>query len=591
MKKVQGSRFKVQGSKFKNLLFVICHLLLVICLLVASPLFALEKSKTSQTVAINFKEIELPVFIKFVSDVIGKSFIFDERIKGKVTIYSPREIDTDELYDVFLSILDFKGYTVLPDGNVIRIIPSQEAKQSRVDVLTEGGIGRDNEGFITRIIPLKFIDVSEIQRIVSPLISRNGAISFSTQTNVLIITDSPYNIDKLVTLIKELDKETLLDESMVHVYYLENANAGKLAKVLNELLGKIRPPRAQKQVRKGKPRALRQLGERQITGPVSITADETVNALIINALPGDFEALKKVIKQLDVRRRQVFVEAAIMEISLSKLRELGFEFRLMDDFNADSVRGLGGTDFGGIGAASAGPQGLNAISGLAVGVVKGTIDFNGTTFLNIGALLRALESETGVNILSTPQLLTIDNQQAEIVVGENVPVIKSQSVTTGGNIQTSIERKDVGITLRLTPHITAGDFVRLDIYQEISSLAESVAFDPNVVGPIFNKRYAETSVVVKDSETIVIAGLIKDNQTERVRKVPILGDIPILGLLFRHKKMQLEKTNLLVFLTPNIIKNTDSLDDIKRRKDEEMEEMREEMREEMLKKKGKDSGS
>jgi general secretion pathway protein D len=181
-----------------------------------------------------------------------------------------------------------------------------------------------------------------------------------------------------------------------------------------------------------------------------------------------------------------------------------------------------------------------------------------------------------VNIISTPQILTTDNQKAEIVVGENVPIITGQNISTGGNVQTSVERQDVGVTLRITPHINAGDFVKLDIYAEISSLSESVFFDPNEVGPLLKKRFAETSVVVKNNETIIIAGLIEDEKNEVIKKVPLLGDIPLLGSLFRYKKETIDKTNLLIFLTPTIIKEASTLDEIKSKKEQEMEKIRKE---------------
>jgi general secretion pathway protein D len=242
------------------------------------------------------------------------------------------------------------------------------------------------------------------------------------------------------------------------------------------------------------------------------------------------------------------------------------------------VTPFGGTNFGGIGSAVSGPAGLADLSGLAVGVAKGIFTFNGTQYLNVGALVRALQTEEGVNVLSTPHLLTTDNQKAEIVVGENVPFISGQSQTSGGNVLTSIDRKDVGITLRLTPRVSEGEFVKLDIYQEISALTEQAGFDPNKVGPVITKRYASTTVVAKDGETIAIGGLIKDN-TDRVRsKVPILGDIPILGRLFQYYKNTGEKTNLLIFITATIVKDT-TLSEVTERKKEELERSRDEMNE------------
>jgi len=245
-----------------------------------------------------------------------------------------------------------------------------------------------------------------------------------------------------------------------------------------------------------------------LAGPVNVTADKATNSLVIVAAPEDYDAVKAVIRQLDIRRRQVYVEAAIVEITLSKLKQLGFEFRSMANPDS-SVTPFGGTNFGTIGSAVSGPASLATLTGLAAGVAKGFFTFGGTEYLNVGALVTALQTEEGVNILSTPHLLTTDNQKAEIVVGENVPFISAQSQTTGGNVLTNIDRKDVGITLRLTPRVSEGDFVKLDIYTEISALTDQAGFNVNTVGPVITKRYASTTVVAKDGETIAIGGLIK----------------------------------------------------------------------------------
>lgn len=542
----------------------------------SSPALSAQKNSKPRTVVLDFKEIDLPVFIRFVSDITKKSFVFDERVRGKVTIVSPTEIKINELYEIFLTVLNFKGYTALPDGKVIRIVPSAEAKQSSGEVMIEGASLLEKEGFVTQLIPLKYLKTKDAVRILSPLISKNGAISFNEGTNTLVLTSSPFNIERLVALSKELDKETHVGKKGIFVYSLENADAEELAEVLNNLFSKVKPKRQVPPMERPKTaKTSLPAKTREITGTISITADNATNSLIIHALPADYDTIKRVIKELDIRPKQVFVEAAIMEISFKKLRELGFEFKFLSDFSADRVQGVGGTNFGNIGPVSSGPGALANISGLAVGVVEGTFSFGGKEFMNIGALISALEREDGINILSTPQILTTDNKQAEIVVGENVPIITGQTVTTGGNSQSSIERIDIGVTLRLTPHITKGDFVKLDIYQEISSLADSVLFDPNEVGPLLNKRYAETTVITKDGETIVIAGLIRDNKTILTRKVPILGDIPILGYLFRFTKEEFDKTNLLIFLTPTIIKDASTLQKIKKEKEEKLREVKE----------------
>jgi general secretion pathway protein D len=296
--------------------------------------------------------------------------------------------------------------------------------------------------------------------------------------------------------------------------------------------------------------------------------------------------MKDVIQKLDIRRRQVYVEAAIIEMSLTKQRELGFELQvpvksssLVD--NATSVSAVGGTNFGSIGnAIVGGPAALASASGLSVGAVRGTFTFKGQQFLSIGALLHALQTDGDVNVLSTPNILTMDNQKAEIMVGQNVPFVGSQTQTaaTAGQIFSQIERKDVGITLKLTPQITSDDNVRLEVYQEISDVIQTAGLNANVVGPTTSKRSASTTVVVKDRQTMVIGGLIRDNVTSGTSKVPFLGDIPLLGWLFKSKTSRIEKTNLMIFITPYIIKNEGEASELTNQKNDTLDKFRKEYR-------------
>ena len=616
--------------------------------LVAIPASSAVQPTNGQSVKVDFKEVELPVFIRLVSDVTGKNFIFDEKITGKVTVITPEAVSVDGLYQLFLSILQFKGYAAVPtDNNLIQIIPLSEAKQNWTKVLSD----ENGQGFVTRLISLTYLNANEGIRILTPLVSKNGVISADLQTNTIILTDSAKNVERLASVLSTLDKEPPRGKGEINVYPLENAEAEGIAGSLTTLLAKQPPPQP------GQPPSLRvgltspitvtadklrnaliivaapedytaikgvigkldvkrrqegkvnvyplenaeaeevaktltalfskpptaqpgQLPGLSVTlaGPVNVTADKATNSLVIVAAPEDYDAVKAVIRQLDIRRRQVYVEAAIIEISLSKLKQLGFEFRSVENPTNGSVTPFGGTNFGNIGSAVSGPASLANLTGLAAGVAKGFFTFGGTEYLNVGALVSALQTEEGVNILSTPHLLTTDNQKAEIVVGENVPFISAQSQTTGGNVLTNIDRKDVGITLRLTPRVSEGDFVKLDIYTEISALTDQAGFNVNTVGPVITKRYASTTVVAKDGETIAIGGLIKNNVDKIHDQVPILGDIPYLGRLFQYDKTTVDKTNLLIFITATIVKDA-TLGEITERKKKEMEQSKDEIKE------------
>lgn len=527
-----------------------------------------EITKEGDYITINFNNIELQAFTKFISDLTQKNFIIDDKVQGKVTIVSPTRISKEEAYQVFLSVLEVKGFTAVETDNVIKIIPSREVKQSGVKVISDKERDIRGEGFVTKIFHLNYVSPAELTKTITPLISKDGNIIPYLPTNALIVTDSYSNIKKLTDIVNILDVEPPKGKGKINVYYLKNASAEEVAKVLTGIVSKV--PIGQQA---GSPAT----GIRSVSfeSGVLVTPDKATNSLVIIASPEDYETLKSVISQLDIKRRQVYVEAAIMEISLDKQRELGIEFRSVEKLNDNRATSFGGTNFGGIGAATSGPEAFANILGLAVGIVKGTFSYGGVEYLNIGALVRALQSESDVNILSTPNILTTDNQKAEIMVGENVPFITGKSQSAGQTL-TTIERKDIGITLRLTPQISSDDHVTLEIYQEISSLAEAAGFDPSVVGPVTTKRSASTTVVVKNGQTVAIAGLIRDNKSTIEHKIPLLGDIPLLGWFFKFQTKRSDKTNLMVFLTPYIIKESEDADKIFKEKKEKMEEFKKE---------------
>ncbi len=521
-------------------------------------------------ITLNFTNIDIAALVKVMSELMRRNFILDERVTGKVTLMTPTKISPGEAYQVFLAALEMKGFTAVEDGRITRIIPSATARQSGLKVFKEGDY--DGQGFVTKLIRLAYVNPNEVVRTLTSLVSKDGSMISYPATNSLIVTDSTLNIKKIESLIGALDMPASEGKGKINVYYLKNANSDDLAKVMSALVSRLPVPPAGGGAAPAGPSTI-------LEGQVTITSDKTTNSLIIVASPGDYETVRDVIQKLDIRRRQVYVEAAIIEMSLTKQRELGLELQGVNYNLQDKTKisGIGGTNFGNIGNAIVnGPAGLANLNGLTVGAVKGTFTFKGVEYLSVGALLHALQTDGDVNVLSTPNILTTDNQKAEIMVGENVPFVtgQSQSATTGGQLLTSIDRRDVGITLKLTPQITSDDSVKLDIYQEISAITATAGLNPNVVGPSTSKRSASTTVVVKDRQTMVIGGLIRDNVTSSTSKVPLLGDIPLLGWLFKSKTSRIEKTNLMIFITPYIIKNENEAADITQRKGEGLEQFR-----------------
>jgi len=567
----------------------------------------------AEGVTLNFADADIRTVIKFVAGFSHKNFIVDNRVKGKVTIVSPTPIPTADAYEVFLSILEVNGYTAVESGKVVKIIPMVEGKQKAVPIKTGGGTAAGDR-LVTRLIVLKHANAQQLVGILRPLVAPNASLSAYPAANMLLLTDTAANGDKIERLVRAIDvRETvgvrlaplkyaaaekvartlarlfptagaaslktvahqpgnflvivappaLMRDAMtvverldvppkpggsrLRVRYLKNADAEDVAKVLNSLIA------GQQGGKPGNDKAV-------FTGKVKVVADAATNSLLITAGPADQKALSALIDKLDIRRLQVLVEALIVEISASGAQQFGIEFRDISNFTASGRRVLGGTSFANQAGVSINTVAANPLSpgnGLAVGVVSGTVTFGGTEFLSLGALMRALETRTDANVLSTPDILTMDNEQAEIVVGQNVPFVTGQNVTQGGtaNPFQTIQRKDVGLTLRVTPQISEGDIIRLKIYQEVSSVEPSSQNVATTSDIVTNKRAIKTTVLAKDGSIVVLGGLMRDDNSTTVQRVPCIGAVPILGEPFKFTETSHKKTNLMVFLRPHIIRS------------------------------------
>ncbi len=532
-----------------------------------------EDKKISGNIAFNFIDVEIPTVIKFISEITGLNFIFDERIKGKITIIAPAKLSIDDSFSLFTSVLNLKGYTIIQSGpRTYKIIPSSQAKE-------EGKISTDekipvNEAYITKLIPTQHIKAEDAIQFLRPVVSKDGHISAFGPGNLLLVVDSAVNMEKIISILKLIDQPSAQEEqTKINVYFLENADATDLAKVLEGILKNLQTS-YKTQRDKQKPVVP------EAVPVLSITPDKTTNSLIIVAPPSDYENIAQVIKTLDRRRKQVFVEAMIIEASIDKLKELGTKWRAAARQNGAPVV------IGGFGNVSTNTllSIINGLTGLTVGGMgnflevpvtsitpSGTISTQNLTSPGFAALFSLSDFKDSINVLSTPQILTSDNKEAEIVVGENVPFIskRERDITTTNTVLNSIERKDVGITLRLTPQITEGDYVKLDIYQEISALKDTTENILTSVGPTTTKRSTKTSVVVKDGRTVVIGGLMQEKDEDSVTKMPFLGDIPVMGWFFKSTSVSKNKTNLLVFLSPHIVKESDELSKITEEKHRE----------------------
>ncbi len=737
-----------------------------------------DAEKGEGPITMNFQDVDISALVKFISDITGKNFIVDEKVRGKVTIMSPGNITKEEAYLVFLSVLQVKGFTTVPSGAVTKIVSTKEAKSSTIETVLPNEHFSPRDEYITRLIPLKNVDANNMISIIQPLASPDGLLASYSSTNTLIIIDTSAQIERLTKILGQLDVpvteqgielirlnyafatdiaaliQQILEEpnqsgggnvantqpqnapdarvrrgtggapgarpglqaatgvsggttpehsfkiipdersnalilvagtiemrrikdlitrldvplplgtGRINVYYLKYANAFEIVPVLGSLVGgagagglggglggfgglggigglgggfgrtgggfgagrggfggggfgggssgfgggsrfgggfggagvgsgfgggfgqtgvgggafpqmgvggggfggggfggnafgasgNLGGRRSGGGFGQGGTGAQQGTpGQQDFEGQVRIAIDPSTNALIINASPQDFDTLKEVIDKLDVRRRQVYVEAIIAEISLEKTRQLGIE--LQGGTAIPGGIGLGRTNLDSINALSA-PGQLATLQGLTLAALSSqTVTIPGIgTIPAQQALLRALEADKDANILSAPTVLTTDNLPAEIVAGQNVPFVASRStsdVNLGNQFQT-VERRDVGVTLRITPQISEGGTVRLEIFEEVSDVIPG----PNdaTLGPTTSIRSATTSVIARDGATVVIGGLITDNASRSDARVPYLSAIPVIGNFFRFSTTMNRKANLLIFLTPHIIR-------------------------------------
>ncbi|MZR61317.1 type II secretion system secretin GspD [Alcanivorax sp. DP30] len=608
--------------------------LLAACLsvFVLSAQAQVEASDDGKSWTVNIRNADIQAFISQIADMTGKNFVVDPRVRARdVTVVSTKALSADEVYELFLSVLQVHGYAAVPAGDIIKIVPNTTAKQSNLPLVGKGQLG--GEELVTRVIPVENSPVEELVPVLRPLVPQYGHLAAVGSANALIISDHLDNIRRMEAIISSLDNAESED---VQVIKLEHAFAGDMVKMLETLTPQTASRRSKAKegavtvvadertnrliikgdriTRERMARMVRSLdtpdsassgvqvvrlthgdaktladilknfadgasaaksgsdGKAAVTsssassGKVSIQADESLNALVIRAEPGMMKELQSIISQLDVRRAQILIEAAIVEVTGENAKSLGFQY-----VGGSDESGVGAVNFNNAGLsvnsilqalATDDPTGLSLGDGVAVGL--GETDSNGD--LKWGALMQALASSTDVNLLSTPSILTLDNEEASIIVGENVPFVTGQSTSTGSGVSnpfTTIQREDVGLTLKVTPHVAGLSTIRLELEQENSAVKESSG---EAVDIVTTTRKLQSTVLADDGETIALGGLIKDDIRKVVRKVPLLGDIPLLGFLFRSTSTSRQKSNLMVFLRPTILADNDRLVEMSREK-------------------------
>ena len=559
----------------------------------------------AEEITLNFKDTDLQTVTEMVSKITGKNFIIDPRVKGNVTVISSAPLDADSLYAIFLSILRVHGFVAVDDGTVVKILPAASAREE-APVATDAA---EQDEILVEVIPVRHVPAAQMVPILRPLVEKEGHLAAHTNSNSLIVAASRRTNEKIRGMLTQLDQATetevetiqlryavademvrtlqaldtsrrgkggegpedltaaivadertnslivsgpagyrerirnlvrsldreIRDRRDVHVVYLRYAKAADLAPIVEKIAAE----------RAGDPPAA--AAEGQATPPagpgakskVTVQADEQTNALIITAQPDTFRDMQSVIAKLDIRRAQVLVEALIVEVNEDKAADLGVQWLgVSNDLDIDVEQVLGDVP-------------------VTAGTLVGVLSSGDFTF---AALARALDQDADANIVSTPSLLTLDNQEAEIVVGREIPFVTGSYTGVGNSTLPSnpfqtIQRENVGLTLKITPRISEGNAINLAIDQQLSNVLPGAADIINSVDVVTSTRNIKTNVIVDDGSILVLGGLIDDVVRESESRIPLVGDIPVVGWAFRFRQVEAQKRNLMIFIRPTILRD------------------------------------
>ena len=588
----------------------------ILILLISLQTPALAQQSSTDKVSLSLHQADIQDLVRWASSVTHKTIIIHPSVKGSITVVAGDEMSRDQAYQVFLSVLQVHGFMVVDTDQALKVVPIDIGKQS--DIALDAS-DPSPEDMVVRIIKLKNISANDIIALVRPMLSQASHLAAYPGTNTLLIASRSAKVEQIIGIIERLDLAGTIDIELINVKF---ASAREIIETLTKLIPmgaaqKGQPnqvnlavdERSNSILMTGDPvtrQQIRALVERldqplagdgntqviflqyaraaqlvpileSVSGSVtkaekdqrlaqadvSIRADESLNSLIITAPPSVLSTIKGVIAKLDVRRAQVLVEALIVEVNEDLSRDLGVEWRSNNrDGNSESV-------FGGFSSFPGTVPGFNADDdgnvilgrGLSLGYFKGN---------DLRSIVRALEGEANANILSTPSILAMDNEEAKILVGENVPFITgAQSRQGGGDPFQTIQRQDIGVVLKIKPHINNSDSVTLEIEQTVESIAQTDAATADIVT---NKREISTRALIDNNQILVLGGLIRDEIVESESKVPILGNIPLIGRAFKSTSSKVVKKNLMVFIHPVILRDTKSSFEATRDRYEYMQE-------------------
>jgi len=545
------------------------------------------KKTKDNSFSLNFNDVEISEFLNVMSQLLGKNIILSDKVKGKISISSAKKVPIDEAFDLMQSILEIKGFAVIETANLIKIVPVKDAVQKNIEVIIDGDkVKLEDENAVTYLLEVTHADANELANILKTLKSPDADVVVYKTLNMLILSGHGSEINGLVKIARTLDRkpagidsgETVIDEgATIHVVHLENADATGLAEVLSRIpfsqYAVINTQPIQTQTPDPKAKATGGTTQPGQQPKLSIIPNKETNSLIINASAAEFREINNVIKQLDMVRPQVLIEAIVVEVDASSNWGLGINW----DMGGQSGKNLfgGSSGMGGI-PSFTNPTGLTDKT-LAVPITANTFTLGYVRDASIlgFVLLNATGQEQSINVLSTPHILTIDNQEAEINVGEEIAITTNTRVTESDTMYYTYEYKPVGLKMKITPHITKGERITMDFFLEANSVLDQTS-TATTKPPDLGKRDMKTKISVHDGATVVVGGLIRNSKKETEYKVPILGDIPLLGWFFKNKNKEDEKTNLLVFITPKVVTDPEKIKKITEEKEQAIKKLQEE---------------
>jgi general secretion pathway protein D len=659
-------------AMMRSILWVVAVTISCVTLL-AVPLSARAAEEVKE-VALDFDDVDIRLFIRVISELTGKNFTIDNNVRGKVTVLSPRKLTTDQAYEVFKSVLNVNGFTVVESGSVTKIVPAQNMSGYELPLSTSKPL-RGEDQFITQIMPLRHLDANALIPLIKPLLSKQAGVFAPPSSDLLVVTDYKSNIRKVDKLLDEIDvdiadaaverldlkhstsdivsaklteildakygksrkgartlffkvvpiertnavigiasADILMDmrsvlskidlptpegKSLINVYYLEHAKAEDMVRILTETQrgrtgqdstrGLSTPTPAPKTTARtaaaatGAGAIARTEGGGEVVGgrmrmmgkEITISADKGTNSVIVYAEPEDYNYIKEMLQKLDIPRKQVFIEALIMEVSPDENFEFGTEWSAMKDVG----KVVGESKAAVIGGSQNAMEGLLSTEGtialgqgLSLGMLGEAITIGAFTFPSLNVLIKAVETLKTVDILSKPQLMTLNNEKATINVSTNLPYQTTSTILEGGGTSQNYEYRDVGIKLEITPRINKTGKVTLEIKQEVSKLAGTQVSTDR---PTTLKRAIDTVVEVQDGGNIVIGGLIEEQKDFSTGAVPCLGGIPLLGWAFKTIGTSNKKSNLLVFISPRVFESSRDAEGLTKEKKDYMEGERE----------------